>query len=190
MNARLEPLKEHRLRVEPATAAAIAPFGALLGRRSGVKPTGLDYYNGAVTMSRPVQFECDSRTELSLTTLKRRPFQVRYLERHFQHTQSFIPLGGKPWLAVFAPPSDGEMPDLAAVRAFRFEGDTGLCLHRGTWHEFPFALEDDTDLAVVLSSQTTADLHRRAENGIEAFGPDLDKKDITLRTGIVFVLEV
>ncbi len=190
MNATLQPLREHRLRVEPATAEAIAPFGALLGRRALVKPTALDYYNGAVAMSRPVQFECDSRTELSLTTLKRRAFQVRYLERHFQHTQAFIPLGGKPWIGVFAPPSVGDMPDFSQVRAFRFEGDTGLCLHRGTWHEFPFAIEDDTDLAVVLSSQTTADLHQRAANGIEAFGPDLDKKDMTLRAGVVFVLDL
>lgn len=190
MNAEPQTLHEQRLRVEPATAESIAPFGALLGRRSGVRPTGLDYYNGTVAMSRPVKFECDSRTELSLTTLKRRPFQVRYLERHFQHTQSFIPLGGKPWMGVFAPPCDAEMPDLTQVRAFRFEGDTGLCLHRGTWHEFPFPLEDDTDLAVVLSSQTTEDLHRRADNGIEAFGPDLDKKDMTLRAGVVFVLDV
>ncbi|MEZ5458906.1 MAG: ureidoglycolate lyase [Steroidobacteraceae bacterium] len=170
MNARLQPLKEHHLKVETATAEALAPYGALLGRRSGVKPTGLDYYNGAVAMSRPVNYQCSSQTELSLTTLKKRPFQVRYLERHFQHTQSFIPLGGKAWMGV-APPCDGDMPDFDQVRAFRFEGDTGLCLHLGTWHEFPFALEDDTDLAVVLSSQTTIDLHHRAENGIEALAP-------------------
>lgn len=190
MNARLQPLKEHRLKVEPVTPEAIAPYGALLSRRSGVKPTGLDFYNGAVAMSRPVNYQCTSRTELSLTSLKKRPFQVRYLERHFQHTQSFIPLGGKAWMGVFAPPSEGDMPDFSQVRAFRFEGDTGLCLHLGTWHEFPFALEDDTDLAVVLSSQTTEDLHHRAENGIEAFGPDLDKKDMTLRAGVLFVLDV
>jgi hypothetical protein len=34
------------------------------------------------------------------------------------------------------------------------------------------------------------DLHHRAENGIEAFGPDLDKKDMTLRAGTLFVLDV
>jgi len=81
------------------------------------------------------------------------------------------------------------MPDLDAARAFRFEGDTGLCLHRGTWHEFPFPVEDDTDMIVVLSSQTTQDLGQRAANGIEAFGPDLDKKDMRLRAGVVIVLD-
>lgn len=190
VNAQVKPLTERHIKVEAATPENVAPFGMLLGRRSGVKPTGLDYYAGAVAMSRPVNYQCTSQTELSLTTLKRRPFQVKYLERHFQHTQTFIPLGGKPYIAVLAPPSKDEMPDFSAVRALRFEGDTGLCLHLGTWHEFPFALEDDTDLAVALSSQTTIDLHHRAENGIEAFGPDLDKKDMTLRAGIVFVLDL
>ena len=190
MNAQLQPLTEHHLKVEPATVENVAPFGALLGRRSGVQPTGLDYYGGAVAMSRPVNYQCSSQTELSLTSLKRRPFQVKYLERHFQHTQTFIPLGGKPFIAVLAPPNKDDMPDLKAVRALRFDGDAGFCLHLGTWHEFPFALDDDTDIVVALSSQVTEDLHHRAENGIEAFGPALDTKDMTLRAGVVFVLDV
>ena len=39
MNAQLQPLTEHHLKVEPATVENVAPFGALLGRRSGVQPT-------------------------------------------------------------------------------------------------------------------------------------------------------
>lgn len=183
-------LRELRLRVEDAAPRTIAPFGALLGRRAAATPLGVDYYRGTVATMRPVKFECDTGTELSLATLRRRPLQVHYLERHFGHTQSFIPIGGKPWLAVLAPPSAGDMPDLAAARAFRFPGDTGLCLHRGTWHEFPFPVEDDTDMVIVLSSQTTRDLQHRAVNGIEAFGPDLDKKDMTLRAGVVITLEL
>lgn len=185
----MQSLREQQVHVENATAENVAPFGTMLGRRSGVKPSGLDYYAGAVATSRPVRYQCSSDTNLSLATLARRPFHVKYLERHFQHTQTFIPLGGKPFVVLLAPPSKDEMPDLNAVRALRFEGDTGLCLHIGTWHEFPFALEDDTDLIVVLSSQVTEDLHHRAENGIEAFGPDLDKKDMTLRAAVVFVLD-
>ena len=33
MNARLQPLKEHHLKVEAATPEALAPYGALLSRR-------------------------------------------------------------------------------------------------------------------------------------------------------------
>jgi ureidoglycolate lyase len=92
-------------------------------------------------------------------------------------------------LAILAPPCEDDLPNFDAIKAFRFEGDTGLCLHRGTWHEFPFPLEDDTHVLVLLSSQTSQDLKQRAPNGIEAFGPDLDKKDITLRAGLCLVLD-
>ena len=92
--------------------------------------------------------------------------------------------------AIFAPPSPADLPDLDAARAFRFDGDAGFCLHLGTWHEFPFPLVDDTDVIVVISSQTSQDLRQRTANGIEAFGPDLDKKDITLRHRTVIELEL
>jgi ureidoglycolate lyase len=184
-----KPLQRRRLKLETATPEALAPFGALLGRRADLRIVPIDYYAGSVVLSRPVNYECSSNTELSLATLQRRPFQVHYLERHFQHTQTFIPLGGKPFVAVFAPPSDAPLPDPEAVRAFRFDGSAGFCLHRGTWHEFPFPLEDNTDMIVVLSSQTTIDLQRREDNGIEASGPDLDKKDMTLRLNTVFEID-
>lgn len=174
--------------VEPVTAEAIAPFGALLGPRAAVRTMGIDYYAGKVATGRQVEFQSDSPVEFSLARIDRRPLEVRYLERHPGHTQTFIPLGNRPFLAVFAPPSESELPDLDAVRALRFEGDTGITLHRGTWHEFPFAIQDDTHVVVVLSVQTTRDLQQRAANGIEAFGPDLDKKDMTLRCGVILTL--
>ncbi|MCC5861474.1 MAG: ureidoglycolate lyase [Gammaproteobacteria bacterium] len=184
MSAKSASLQVRRLRLVTATPEVIRPYGAWLGPRADIAPMPVDYYSGAVAMSRPVAFECSSRVEVSLTSLRQRPLEVHYLERHFQHTQTFIPLNGKPFIAVLAPPSEGEMPDLDQVRAFRFDGTAGLCLDIGTWHEFPFPLDDDTHIVVLLSSQVTEDLQQRAANGIEAFGPDLDKKDMTLRAGV------
>jgi len=184
--ARPAVLQRHPLRLETATPEALAPFGGWLGPREGLKSLGIDYYGGAVAVSRPVAFNCSSGTELSLASLRRRPFRVRYLERHFLHTQTFISLAGKPFVAVLAPPCDDELPALESVRAFYFDGSAGLCLDVGTWHEFPFVYDDDTHMVVILSAQVTEDLRTPAANGIEAFGPDLDKKDITLRTGVEF----
>lgn len=177
------------LPVEPASASALAPFGTFLGRGASAPAVPVDFYRGHVRMSYPVAFTCDHPVELTLATLTRREPEVRYMERHFQHTQTFIPLGGKPFIAVMAPPSDGELPDMKAVRAFRFDGQDGFTLHLGTWHEFPFALEDETDMIVVLSSQTGYDLHAKDSVTQEAFGPDLDKKDIVARTGQMFRFE-
>jgi ureidoglycolate lyase len=182
--------RELHLPLETATVENMRAFGALLSRDAGGALTGLDYYRGAVAISKPVSFESATAPELSLAALRLRPFRVHYLERHFQHTQSFIPLGGKPWIAVLAPPNDADMPDLDAARAFRFEGHQGLCMHVGAWHEFPFPVEDETDMVVLLSTQTSQDLRTRSTNGIEAFGPDLDKKDMTLRAGVTLVIDV
>lgn len=172
--------------VELATAEALAPFGAIIGRQAPVTPVSVDFYKGAVKMSYPARFLCEHPVEVTLAQMDRRPGEVRYMERHFQHTQAFLPLAGKPFVAVMAPPCDGELPGLSQVRAFHFDGTAGFAMHLGTWHEFPFAVEDGTDLVVLLSSQTGYDLKTKDAVTEEAHGPDLDKKDIVARTGHVF----
>ncbi len=186
-------MSEHaviELKIEPATAEALAAFGDIIGRQAPVKPVSVDFYKGAVLMSYPTKFKSEHPVELTLAQMDRRPGEVRYMERHFQHTQAFLPLGGKPFVAVMAPPSEGDLPDLSQVRAFRFDGTAGFAMHVGTWHEFPFAVEDGTDLVVVLSSQTGYDLKAKDAETEEAHGPDLDKKDIVARTGHVFRFEL
>jgi len=170
------------LDVETPTPEAIAPFGQLVGADpSAPRPEGAFYQ--AVSTYRP-DFVSEDGTELAVCTVQRRPMSVQWMERHFKHTQAFIPLGGKPFLAILAPPTEGELPDLDQARAFLFDGQAGLLMHVGTWHEFPFALVDNTQLVVVLRSETMESL--REENVIdgEAFGPDLDKKDIVRRLGV------
>lgn len=174
------------LALEAATADALAPFGRIVGKGAGATPVDIDFYKGAVAMSYPAQFSCDHPVEITLATLARRPGEVRYMERHFEHTQAFIPLSGKPFVAVMAPPCDGELPDPTAVRAFLFDGSAGFVMHRGTWHEFPFAVEDDTQIVVLLSSQTGYDLKSKDAETEEASGPDLDKKDILRRTNTLY----
>lgn len=178
------------LRLEDATADALAPFGKIIGKAAGAPSVPVDFYKGAVKMSYPAKFACEHPVEITLASLDKRPGEVRYMERHFQHTQAFLPLGGKPFVAVMAPPTDGDLPDLGQVRAFRFDGSAGFVMHLGTWHEFPFAIEQDTDIVVILSSQTGYDLKAKDAVTEEAFGPDLDKKDIVARTGTVFRFDV
>ena len=175
---------------QPATAEALAPFGHIIGRGAGATPVSVDFYKGAVKMSYPAPFASEHPVEITLAQLTPRAGEVRYMERHFQHTQAFIPLAGKPFIAVMAPPTEGDLPDLAEVRAFRFDGSAGFAMHLGTWHEFPFAIEPETDIIVLLSSQTGYDLKAKNPVTEEAFGPDLDKKDIVARTGTLFTFDL
>lgn len=176
-----EPLTRLTLRAKPATPEALAPYGEMIAAVGEAPPQTLTFYAGVIR--KPARFVSDEDTELSVATLKRRPLEVRWLERHFKHTQSFIPLGGKPFVLVMAPPGERDTPDLDALEAFRFDGTAGFCMKIGCWHEFPFVLEDGTDLVVILRGETHRDLHNIA-NG-EAHGADLDKKDIQARTGTV-----
>ena len=172
------PTADARLPVHEADPAALAPYGRLLTHdelTANIAP----FYDGAVVTSRPVAYECEGPTELSLARVQPRAPRVRFLERHFRHTQSFLPLGGKPFVLVMAPPSPA--PELAALRAFRFDGSAGFALHLETWHEFPFALVPDTDVVVVLSSQTVQDLRNTADDSLDASGPDLEKLDLAAR---------
>lgn len=172
------------LHARSATPEALAPFGQLLGVGSGAAPRVTGFYEGAVELRQPVEFRSDEDTCLSLATIHRRPLEVRWMEQHFKHTQTFVPLGGRPFVAVMAPPNGGEVPDLDAVEAFVFDGSAGFTMKIGTWHEFPFALVDNTDVIVILRNETNRDL-RSADNG-EALGPDVDKKDLQRRFGVTF----
>jgi ureidoglycolate lyase len=55
-------------------------------------------------------------------------------------------------------------------------------MHVGTWHEFPFALADPTDLVIILRSETNLNLHNISDN--EASGADLDKRDVAKRAAV------
>jgi ureidoglycolate lyase len=182
-------VKRRYIKVKPATPEAVAPYGKIIGPGSDVKPGASNFYHGKVATSKPVQFKSDDDTCLSLAIVQPRALEIEYLERHFKHTQAFIPLGGKPYIAVFgAPTPEGELPDLDKLEAFQFSGDDGFCMHIGTWHEFPFAIEPDTHVIVVLRNETNRNLDAKQNN--EAHGDDLDKKNILQRTGCVFTLEV
>merc|ERR1719197_1963712 len=87
-----------------------------------------------------------------------RPLECEFLERHYKHTQVFIPLAGKPLVGFFAPPNDGPEPDLSKVVALRFNGSAGFIMHKGTWHEQPNPLVPHTKAICVLRGETIREL--------------------------------
>jgi len=169
-----------RIPVEPASAAALAPFGELIGGPEAEPDKPLDYYNGRIMK---LGWVGDDDFAASVARLRPRAPEVRWIERHFKHTQAFVPLGGKPFVLVMAPPCDGDLPPLETIRAFRFDGSAGFLMKVGTWHEFPFPEQDGTDVVVLLRGETQKDLKNVV--GTEAFGGDLDKKDLQARLDLV-----
>ena len=191
MNAVIKDASEPRLlKAVQATPELLAPYGEVLGYNPAIAPLPIEFYDGAVKVRRVVNFISDEQTEMPVCTVNRRPLEVRWMERHAKHTQAFIPLGGAPFVVVMAPPTAGELPDLDAVRAFLFDGSAGFVMKLGTWHEFPFAVIDATQLIVVLRREATAGLAKDNMLANEAHGPDLDKKDLVARCGVSFRVEI
>lgn len=168
-----------------ATPENIAPFGELVGVDRGRPTSRTRFYDDAVELVEKPHFISDADTCLSVARVRPRALEVIWMERHFKHTQAFLPLNGQPYAVVVAPPSEAELPDLAAVKAFSFDGDCGFLMHLGTWHEFPFALAQPLDLVVILRNETNRNLDAIADG--EAVGEDLQKRhvgkrfDVTLR---------
>lgn len=180
------PIEVRKIPVEKATRENLKGLGELINIEPDDKTLETAFYEGSVRVYSPCSFISDEDTELTLASLDRRPLKVRWLERHFKHTQTFFPFSGRPFIAVLAPPTPGDLPDPESVRAFLFDGMGGFMMNIGTWHEFPFALVDDTRLVVILRKEASRNLMKDAASGGEAHGPDLDKKDMVKRLGLEF----
>jgi ureidoglycolate lyase len=178
--------RRRTIELETATPERLEAFGWMLASRADVPSRRLNFYPGE--MRSPCSFVIDSEADISVVRLEARAFELVYMERHWKHTQAFLPLGGKPFVLAMAPPAEGDTPTLESIRAFRFDGASGFCMRIGCWHEFPFALEDGTDIAVVLRTET----YRNLQNvvGDEASGDDLDKKNLRRRADCTITIDV
>lgn len=172
------------LKVEPATRDSFAPYGTLIGVDPAAPPRTTQFYNDTVELWAPGGFVSDEQTRLSVARIHARAPQVLWMERHFKHTQTFIPLGHSSFVAVLGAPTDTNQPDPETVRAFYFDGSMGAQLHLGTWHEFPFPAKDTAEVVIIIRAETQANLEV-IEND-EAIGDDLEKRNLKTRLGYGF----
>jgi ureidoglycolate lyase len=133
---------------EPLTAAAFAPFGSVIEVSDAA--TRIDINQGHA-----VRYDALAAVDVAegggapvISLFRAKPLGklvLKSFERHPLGSQSFVPLGGQPYLVAVAPPGDF---DPAAIRVFRAEGGQGVSYHKGTWHHFLLVLED-SDFVVV-----------------------------------------
>ena len=177
--------------VVPATAAALVPYGYLIGPPDSEVKGRIDYYGNAVQVRTPAKFVSNDDMMLNLVTFNRRPPIIRWMEYHNKHTQTFIPLAGRPFIMVLGAPtrkrpdgsvdaSQADLPDLSNVRGFYFDGSAGICMHIGTWHEVPFPLLDGTNFVAIVTNETNRNLEEHDAN-FESEGGDLVKRQLARR---------
>lgn len=133
---------------EPLTAEAFAPFGSVIeASDAAVK---IDINQGhAVRYDALAQVDVvDGGGEAVISLFRAKPLGelgLKMFERHPLGSQSFVPLGGRPYLVAVAPAGDF---DVDAVRLFRAEGHQGVHYRKGTWHHFLLVLEGSDFLVV------------------------------------------
>lgn len=137
------------LHAQPLTAEAFAPFGDVFGVPGG--EPGVAVNRGtAVRFDLPATVEttgAPARLSLYRVEPVRLPLRVDLLERHPLGSQAFIPLSGRAWLVVVAPP--GDTPEPASVRCFLAAPDQGVNFAPGTWHHPVLALGERSDFLAI-----------------------------------------
>lgn len=139
-----------RLRIEPLTKQAFAPFGEVIEaegsscypinagtteryhRLATVEGSGPDPVIG-ISIFRGDGFQF--------------PLHLSVLERHPIGSQAFFPVSGSDYLVVVA--EGGDKPDFATIRAFLAKPTQGVNYRSGTWHHPLLCLEREGDFLVV-----------------------------------------
>jgi ureidoglycolate lyase len=141
-----------RLKIEPISAEAFAPFGQLLPPAppgKGGRQELIEELHNDRASARP-------RLSIAAADPKALPLTAVEMERHVHSSQAFAPLDCASYLVVVAPHGEGEMPDLEKVRAFRVPGDTGINYKADTWHHPLTPLERIGRFAILTFVDGTA----------------------------------
>jgi ureidoglycolate lyase len=153
------------LRPEPLSAAAFSAFGQVLeitGRLAEEINEGntLKFADLA-----DFNFGPDGSPRLSLYRSRpaRTPIPIRMLERHPLGSQAFMPLHPRPFPVVVAPPGVPPRPD--SIRAFMTNGQQGINLNPGVWHNYQLSLERESDYLVIDRTGPGANLEEHILEG-------------------------
>jgi ureidoglycolate lyase len=139
--------------VVPATRDNTEKYGVFIGTDVPAGGPEIPFYRGAVEEGRNLPFEYHGTAVVRTARIHPRPGDVDWLERHGRLTQLFVGLGDAPMAMVLGQPTAGPTPDLASVVAFVFPPGHGIMLHKGTWHDFPLALDRPVTVLVMNSAE-------------------------------------
>jgi ureidoglycolate lyase len=188
-----------KLKPVVATPESLKGFGYIIGEPGGVSHDKIDFYGKVVRVTQPAKFHGNEDLCLNLVSFLPRPPIVKWMEFHTKHTQTFIPLSGKPFYMVLGKPtcrrpdgtwdeSESTMPNPDDVTAFYFDGSGGIVMEVGTWHEVPFPLDGETHFICICTNETNDNLASQAPDG-DFEGGDLSKRNLAKHLGYTYAVE-
>jgi ureidoglycolate lyase len=164
------------------TRANVAPYGQFIGTDVPAVGLTIPFYQGSVEEGHTLPFEYHGRAVIRTARIHPRSGDITWLERHMRMTQLFVGLGDAPLAIVLGRPCDGATPELEHVMAFVFPPGHGILLHRGTWHDFPMAIDRPVTVLTANSEEVVAALASQKDPD-EMDRGDVFKIDILRRTG-------
>ncbi|MCU1350168.1 MAG: Ureidoglycolate lyase [Acidobacteria bacterium] len=168
-----------------ASRENVADYGLFIG--TDVPDAGLTipFYKGSVEEGHNIPFQCTGNAVLRSARIHKRAAEVTWLERHMDMTQLFIGLGDQPFAMVLGKPNHeggGQVPALDDVVCFVFPPGHGVMLHKGTWHDFPLAVDLPVTCLTANSPEVVIALASQKEPAEMNTG-DVYKIDVFKRTG-------
>jgi ureidoglycolate lyase len=173
-----------------ATRDNTADYGVFIGTDVPAAGLAIPFYQGAVEEGHNLPFEYHERAVVRTARIHPRPGAITWLERHARMTQLFVGLGDAPLCMVLGKPNlDRDLPDLDTLVAFLLPPGHGIMIHRGTWHDFPMAIDRPVTVMTMNSEEVVAALATQAEPA-EMNRGDVYKLDVTARTGVKVRVEL
>lgn len=145
-----------RIRCEPLSAAAFAPFGAVLEPGAAWTPAneGRARRYAATALPAPRAEAAGARLDSAIYVIapSALPFTAVTFERHPHSAQLFQPASDAPYLVCVCGADPDGGPDLATARAFRAAPPAGIVYAPGVWHVPLAALEREGRFLMLMWS--------------------------------------
>lgn len=139
-----------------AAVDAFAPYGEVFTARDDPPD-----FVGIESVGWRSSFICRSEPEVMFYRSRYSSLSFSTLERHFDVSQTFIPLGRVPAvIAVASPREDREFPEPEDVRAFLLDGSAGYLLRPAVWHapdRYPL-YPPHSDVVIITDRETQREL--------------------------------
>lgn len=139
-----------KIRIEPLTVSAFAPFGQVIEMPPPGGRTNITPFLENLREQAGVKLHISNRAPTSL------PYVHWRMERHRYSSQAFIPLNVSRYLVVVAPHAKSGGPELRGARAFCARGDQGINYRANAWHAPMAVLDREGQFAVFMWQDGTA----------------------------------
>ena len=143
-------MKRYPLKLKPLTQEAFAPFGDVI-QKQGHRPEEINYGQTRKYAELAQVDVGDEKGTATVHIYRSRPvslpFRVEVMEYHPLGSQAFIPLHGRPFIVVVAPPS--QTLHFKSIQGYFTNGKQGVNLHKGVWHHYQLSLDEVCDYLVI-----------------------------------------